>query len=94
MKTKLKTRALDLKGPVAVTLWAVPVDRENPSDRRFLFKEVSHGTKFRFTREIAEDQNEYPYFRLSIETDTKINARIYIPKSLEIRPGKVVSKSV
>jgi len=34
------------------------------------------------------------YFRLSIETDTKINGRIYIPKSLEIRPGKVVLKSV
>ena len=94
MKTKLKIRALALKVPIAVTLRAVPVDRENPSDRRFLFKEVSHGTKFRFTREIAEDQNEYPYFRLSIETDTKINGRIYIPRSLEIRPGKVVLKSV
>ena len=94
MKTKLKTRALDLKVPVTVTLRAVPVDRENPSDRRFLFKEVSHGTEFRFTREIAEDQNEYPYFWLSIETDTKINGRIYIPRSLEIRPGKVVLKSV
>jgi len=76
MKTKLKTRALDLKVPVAVTLWAVPVDRENPSFRRFLFKEVSHGTKFRFTREIAEDQNEYPYFWLNTETDTKINDNI------------------
>ena len=32
------------------------------------------------TMEIAEDQNENPYFRLSIETDTKINAWIYIPK--------------
>ena len=35
MKTKLKARALKLKGPIAVTLWAVPVDRENPSVRRF-----------------------------------------------------------
>ena len=94
MKTKLKTRALDLKVPMAVTLWAVSVDRENPSVRRFLFKEVSHGTKFWFTREIAEDQNEYPNFRLSIETDTKINDRIYIPKKFEIRPEKVVLKSV
>ena len=37
MKTKLKTRALELKGPMAVTLWAVPVDRENPSVRRFFY---------------------------------------------------------
>ena len=34
------------------------------------------------------------HFRLSIETDTKINGRIYIPKNLEIRPDKVVLKSV
>ena len=34
-----------------------------------------------------ETENHY---RLSIKTDTKINGRIYMPKSLEIRPDKLV----
>ena len=38
-----------------------------------------------------ETENHY---RLSIKTDTKINGRIYMPRSLEIRPEKVVLKSV
>ena len=94
MKTKLKTRALDLKVPVAVTLWAVPVDRENPSDRRFLFKEVSHGTEFSFTREIAEDQNEYPYFWRRIKTETQRRPLGGRHGLLRSRPGKVNLKDV
>lgn len=30
------------------------------------------------------------YYRLRIETDTKINGSIYMPKNLEIRPDKLV----
>ena len=38
-----------------------------------------------------ETENHY---RLRIKTDIKIDGRIYIPKSLEIRPEKVILKSV
>ena len=104
METKRKNRALDLKVPMAVKLWAVSVDRENPYDKKKTFQKLA------LLNDLAKDSLDNPgdniihlpfhyeetenYLRMRIKTNTGINARIYIPKSLEIMPDRVTLKRV
>ena len=50
MKAKQKTRALELKVLITVTLWAVPMDRENPSFQALSFLGMCDHIKQLLTR--------------------------------------------